>query len=97
MKTYSITYDLGNPGRNYDGVAEAIKSIANGYCRPTESQWMVNSNLLAADIRDRVAKKLDGGDKLFVTEVADAWASWGLSTTTVEWLKAYWRSSCRLA
>ncbi|MCO5155391.1 MAG: hypothetical protein M9945_01360 [Aquamicrobium sp.] len=93
MKTYSITYDLGNPGRAYGSVAEAIRQIANGYCRPTESQWIVNSSLSASEIRDVIGDNLDNGDKLFINEVGDDWASWGLSTSTIDWLHKYWRSS----
>lgn len=97
MKTYSITYDLGNPTRDYEGVAAAIKSIANGFCRPTQSQWIVNSAQSAAQIRDVVGRKIDSDDKLFVTEVGDLWASRGLPKSTSEWLSAHWHSSCKVS
>ena len=96
MKTYSITYDLGNPGRDYDGVVEAIKSLANGYCRPTESHWFINSENSTAKIRDHIALEMDSGDKLMVNSVGDDWASWGLNKSTNEWLKNHWRSACRV-
>lgn len=96
MKTYSITYDLGNPGRNYEGVAEAIQSLANGYCRPTLSQWLINSESSATAIRDAISKQLDSGDKLVVNEVGDLWASWGLGDAKNTWLQNHWRSSCRV-
>ena len=97
MNTYSITYDLGNPGRNYDGVIEKIKALANGYCRPTESHWFINSAANTAEIRDAVATKLDSGDKLMVNEVGDGWGSWGLPKETNEWLRSHWRSACRVS
>lgn len=96
MKTYSITYDLCNPGRNYEGVIDKIKSLANGYCRPTESHWFINSNLSAAAIRDTIVSKFDTGDKLMVNEVGDGWGSWGLTKETNDWLHAHWRSACRV-
>ncbi len=97
MKTYSITYDLGNPGRNYEGVSEQIKAVANGFCRPTKSQWIINSDASAAQIRDRISSKLDSGDKLLVNEVGNGWASWGLSNETNTWLHQFWRSACKVA
>lgn len=96
MKTYSITYDLGNPGRNYEGVVDEIKAIANGYCRPTQSHWFINTNHSAGAIRDKIATKLDTSDKLMVNEVGDDWGTWGLRKETNEWLRAHWHSACRV-
>lgn len=96
MKTYSITYDLGNPNRDYDNVTEAIKSLSHGYCRPTESHWFINSNATASEIRDTVGNVMDSDDKLMVNEVGDTWASLGLRKATNDWLKKHWRSACRV-
>ena len=94
MKTYSITYDLDNPSRNYQGVIKRIKELANGYCHPTQSQWLINSDLSASQIRDVVGKELDSGDKLLVHEVGNLWAARGLTDETNNWLYNYWHSSC---
>lgn len=37
MKTYSISYDLGNPGRDYADLISKIKEIGNGWCHAAES------------------------------------------------------------
>ena len=96
MKTYSITYDLGNPGRNYEGVIAKIKELANGYCNATESHWFINSNSKAAVIRDAIAGQMDAGDKLMVNEVGDGWGTWGLPNNVNEWLHNNWYSACRV-
>jgi hypothetical protein len=94
MKTYSITYDLGNPNRDYEGVFEQIKKLASGYCRPTKSHWLINSNSTPGEIRTAITAKMDAGDKLIVSEVGNLWATWGLDKATTDWLHAYWQSSC---
>jgi hypothetical protein len=96
MKTYNVNYDLGNPNRNYDGVFQAIKSCSNGFCRPTKSQWIINSSSTTAQIRDTISPFLDAGDKLFVAEVGNDWATWAIDKEITDWLKNNWRSACKV-
>ena len=96
MPTYSISYDLNSPNRNYSGVISKIKSIANGYCKTTESHLFINSTLTAREIRDAIKLEMDNGDSLMVNSVGDNWATKGIPDTTNEWLQNSWQSSCRV-
>jgi hypothetical protein len=94
MQTYSISYDLDKPNRNYDGVIAKIKKLANGYCRANESHWLINSDKTAVEICNAIAEEIDTGDTLFVHNVGDYWAGRGLKKEVADWLKNNWRSSC---
>ena len=95
MATFSITYDLRNPGRDYDKVISKIKLLGNGnWCRPTESAWFIKSNLSAGAIRDAIASVTDSNDKIMVHSVASKWASNNLDPAVNSWLKANWQSAC---
>ncbi len=87
MNTYLITYDLFNPGKKYDELGTAIRSLGN-YCKPLLSTWLVRSNLSCAQIRDSLSPHVDSNDKIFVAEFGDKWASWKLATDDVTWLKS---------
>lgn len=86
MKHYSITYDLRSPGQNYSALYEAIKSFGT-YAKPTESQWIVKSQLTSREIYNRLAPHLDSNDLIFVAaiDLADVW--WVLSKPVADWVK----------
>ena len=94
MTTYSISYDLDSPNRNYAGVIAEIKRLANGYCSVTESHWLINSNSTAAELCTSIYSKMDSGDKLIVHSVGNSWATNGMDNEVNSWLKNNWQSSC---
>lgn len=95
MTTFSITYDLRNPGRDYDKVISKIKQLGSGnWCRVTESAWFITSTANAGAIRDAIAAVTDSNDKIMVHSVADNWASWHLGDEVNKWLKEHWQSAC---
>lgn len=77
MAKYLITYDLNKPGQDYSGLYVAIKEIGS-WMHPLDSTWFVETSQTAASIRDALAKKVDGSDKVFVTPVS-GWASFNLA------------------
>lgn len=89
MAAHLITYDLSQPGRNYDKLIAAIKRFP-GWCHVTESTWMVSTTSSSAVVRDELKSALDANDKLIAVEVtSSSWASWNLPATVVEWLKKH--------
>lgn len=95
MTTFSITYDLRNPGQNYRDVISKIKELGNGnWCRVTESAWFITSSSSASHIRDAIAAVADSNDKIMVHSVADDWASWNLGKDVNDWLRGNWQSAC---
>ncbi len=81
-----ITYDLKQPGRDYSTLYEAIKSYGN-WAHPVESVWLVDTIKTPAGIRDHLKKCIDTNDMLLVVQLNLNWASWGLSSSIIEWLK----------
>lgn len=85
MALHAISYDLSKPGRNYDSLFEAIKTLG-AWCHALESTWVVNTTLSAGQVRDRLIKVIDSNDHLLVTELTGSWASFNLSSEQVDWL-----------
>lgn len=60
-----ITYDLLQPGQNYDGVRDAIKSLGTSY-QFQLSLFYVHTALSPRAAYDRVFAQMDAGDRLAV-------------------------------
>ena len=85
MSAYIITYDLSQPGRNYDDLYARIKSY-DAWAMITESSWAVVTEQSPVAVRDHLKPALDRNDKLFVgTLGSSAWI--GLSDKISDWLK----------
>lgn len=65
-----ISYDLMNPGQNYEKVATAIKSLGTA-SKLLLSLWYVKSDYTADQARDVVAKAVDANDKILVVDVTN--------------------------
>ncbi|MBT4162855.1 MAG: CRISPR-associated endonuclease Cas2 [Gammaproteobacteria bacterium] len=86
MTAYIISYDLSQPGQNYEKVLKAIKSYGN-WARLGGSAYIVISQASAVDVRDHISRELDSNDKIFVG-VVKAPAAWiGMSDEVSDWLK----------
>ena len=85
---YSISYDLRQPGRNYDGLYEIIKS-APGYSHPMDSLWFISTSESVDAWSDRLLQAIDHDDILFVVDITGQnWAGW-MSKATWEWLSQH--------
>lgn len=87
----SITYDLHNPGRDYEDVIATIKS-ASSYTHPQDSMWLIDTALSPSDWRDKLKSAGDPNDEYFVVKLAQNWASFNMDASSVNWLKASNRS-----
>lgn len=96
MKTYMIGYDLNKSGQDYSSLIEAIKKIANGWWHHLDSTWLINTNLNASEIIDRLSKKIDQNDEILVIAVADDWATYGISKSGNEWLHNTLKPACKV-
>ena len=86
MNTYIISYDLSEPGQNYEDVLNAIKEHS-GWARLGGSAYVVLSENSTAEVRDKIAAAIDSNDKLFVGTI-NAPAAWiGLTDDVSDWLK----------
>jgi len=86
MTAYIVSYDLSQPGQNYEKVLQTIKSHSS-WARLGGSAYIVISNESAVEIRDKILRELDTNDKLYVG-VVEAPAAWyGMGDEVSDWLK----------
>jgi hypothetical protein len=90
LSIYLVTYDLKNPGRNYQPVHDYLKRFT--YCKGLESVWLVQTTMSAEQIRDALRTVIDLNDVVFVVPIAKEalWASWNYSCAA--WLNSPLRS-----
>ena len=66
---YLISYDLNKPGQDYQTLFSAIEQISNGYTRCLKSVWLINTNLNADQIVQKLLRYIDENDRLLVAKV----------------------------
>ncbi len=85
-----VSYDLHEPGKNYEAVIEAIKALGN-WAKVHYSLWYVNSNLTAKQVAERVRATMDANDKLLVIDASNNDAYWyNLDTEVSDFIQQNW-------
>ena len=89
MAVHSVSYDLRQPGRNYEPLYALLKSTGV-WCRVTESHWLLNSSDTAVSLRDKIEKIVDSNDAVAVVTITTptGWATHGLSSEKNDWLRS---------
>ena len=87
MPCYLISYDLRQPGRNYDALYAAIKAYKT-WAHINESLWAVVTPASAVQIRDHLRQHVDANDRMFVIK-SGVEAAWRLAMCRDEWLKEH--------
>lgn len=73
MKTFTVSYDLRKPGRDYAPLLARLRAL--GAIRPLESYWVLKGTFTAAALRDDLIKCIDANDGLLVLDVdTQQWA-----------------------
>ena len=87
-KALIVTYDLSNPGRNYEALLRKIKTYKN-WARLGGSSYiiMVDQGTKTAQHRDYFASILDANDKLYVSALGKDAAWQGLSAEVSNWIR----------
>ncbi|WP_408586481.1 hypothetical protein [Novosphingobium sp.] len=70
-----ISYDLINPGQNYDKVIERVKAMGI-WAKVHASFWYVNSSYSARQAADYIAGAMDANDKVYVVDATNNVAAW---------------------
>lgn len=83
---YIISYDLSNPGRNYEALLKAIKQN-RAWARIGQSAYLVVTAETASELRDSLTKVLDANDKIYVSLLGSSAAWIGLSEDVSNWIK----------
>ena len=63
-----ITYDLCNPGKNYDALYKYIDTYSI-WARITESCYFISTDKSCETIRNELGALVDPNDKIFVAEL----------------------------
>lgn len=87
-KALIVTYDLSNPGRNYEILLKRIKAY-NHWARLGGSSYiiMVTPTTTTAQVRDYLVQALDLNDKLYVSVLGNDAAWHGLGAEVSNWIK----------
>lgn len=85
-----ISYDLNNPGQNYNTVIEKIKTLGN-WAKVQYSLWYVNSNYSASEAAKIVQAVMDKNDSLIVIDATNNKAAWyGVSDQVTKFIQEHW-------
>lgn len=84
-KTYIISYDLSQPGQNYEELLKRIKSYS-GWARLGGSAYVIITDKTHIEIRNNLKVVLDKNDKLFVSKISTPAAWYGLGNEVSNWL-----------
>jgi hypothetical protein len=83
-----ISYDLKNGNEeDYRELINEIRSLGD-YCHPLESQWLVDTDFSAKEIKDILKQKLKCGDHMLVSTFTDD-CSGRVKESHWKWIKAH--------
>jgi hypothetical protein len=85
-----ISYDLHEPGKNYDKVIAAVKSLGS-WAKIHYSFWYVKTSLTADQARDAIVRALDANDSVYVVDATNNYAAWhNIPNDSAEFIRANW-------
>ena len=85
-----ISYDLYNPGQNYEKVIATIKTLGS-WAKIHKSYWFVDSSLTAEQARDRLWAAMDANDSLYVVDATNNEAAWqNISQEAANFIRDKW-------
>lgn len=88
---YSISYDLRQPGRNYDDLYDIIKS-APGYIHAMDSLWFISTSESVEVWCNRLRQAMDNNDWLFVVDITGQSSQGWMKKSVWDWLKKHERT-----
>ena len=88
MRNLFISYDLMNPGQNYEAVQEAIKSLGRWY-KFQYSLYYINTSHTAQECDVIIGRALDANDRLLIADSRYAVVR-GISQAAIDAINAVW-------
>lgn len=85
MNTYIVSYDLCNPGQNYEQLLRLIRRYS-AWARLGGSAYIIETSDTAKNVRDYLSRVLDRNDKLFIGTIKAEAAWYGLGDEVSQWL-----------
>lgn len=81
-----ISYDLNQPGQNYQSLTREIKKL--GDCvKPLESLWLVDTPLSADQIYQKLNSFVDNSDRILIIAVSSDYQGY-LSREIWDWMNS---------
>ncbi|MCA9232577.1 MAG: hypothetical protein KDA57_18150 [Planctomycetales bacterium] len=97
MNNLFISYDLKNPGQDYDRVITAIKSLGS-WAKVQYSLWYVSSAYTANQAAEIVRRAQDANDSLIVIDATNNDASWfNIDQKVGEFMQQHWNQRAAAA
>lgn len=89
-----ISYDLKNPGQNYERVTAAIKRVCPHWAKVQYSYYYARTNLSARQVCDAVWTAMDANDSLIVVDASTEQAAWNgtISPEAAKFIQDNWRA-----
>lgn len=88
MSVLIVTYDLSNPGQNYETLIKQIKAYGT-WARIGFSCYLIKTDATVESVRDLLLKSLDRNDKIYVG-MAPAPSAWfGLGEEVSKWIHTH--------
>ncbi len=85
-----ISYDLHEPGKNYEKVIEKIKSLG-GWAKIHYSFWYLKTTQGAEQVANSIRSVMDVNDTLYVADTTNNTAYWyGLSDEVSQFIQDQW-------
>lgn len=86
-----VSYDLYEPGKNYEKVSTAIKNLSGYWARVHLSLWYVRANISASEAAQQIWNSMDSSDSLIVIDATNNNTAWyNLKPEVAEYLKKNW-------
>lgn len=82
-----VTYDLRQPGRNYEPLYTLLKSVPHDH--PLESVWLLRTLESVQSLSDKIKAIVDSNDLHFVVDISNAPHSGWLPRTSWDWLRQH--------
>lgn len=82
-----ISYDLKQPDRNYESLYDEIKQCGTKWWHYLESVWLIKTDLDPQQCFERLHRKIDENDYLFIVEISKQSHEGWLPKTAWEWIQ----------
>jgi hypothetical protein len=90
MAVHIVTYDLRQPGKDYEPLLKAIRSYEHCHC--LKSAFFIETKQSPAQVRDYLNAFVDTNDQLYVIQMQRSWAATRREPCT-DWLQQQNRDS----
>jgi len=77
MAILLVTYDLKQPGRNYQPLYDYFTQFNR--CHGLESVWLIETNKTCVQVRDDLTRLIDSNDVTYVQRISTDWAAFGFA------------------